>query len=675
MIYYVGLIFVILLILVSLDDFFWDLYYFFRIKRKHKAHVVDYQALKDTVPGILAIIVAAYSEEDVLEDVIENLIKSNHYPKAMYHIFLGVYPNDPPTLEVAERLSNRHRNVHKIVHVLDGPSSKADNINNVIENILAYEDKRNIKFKGIVIHDSEDVVHPYEFLIENYLLNRHKAIQMPVFPLQEMPRFRNIFKNMVSGTYADEFAENHYSMLVSRNAMDSFVPSAGTGFTLSRDIIDSFDDFNVFPVGSLTEDYKLSLQLKEKGFNLHYALEEVERIKSDGKVSREFIATRSMFPNTYKAAVRQKTRWIYGITMQSFEISDIFKSKNLSFASKYSLYKDWKAKFGNLFLGPGYLVFSYFIASIFLDIPVMFPTFSFSWYLMILVTLMMIQRQYLRGRAIKNVYGFKSVFISVLFPPILPIRMVLGNIINFHATLRAWRTNLLSGKVKKQSKNKKKKPAWSKTDHEFLDEQILKRFRRTLGDILFYESLISQAELNKALKKAKEEKLRLGEYLIREKIVSEENVLMALGKIDDRIYIKIKANILSGEWIKIFGKEFLLENHIAPIIKTSKGIVFAISNPDKEEIIREKLEKKDLNQRDIKFIYSDHNIIDKSLKDFDANKKQTDQVRIVEMLIEDGSLTIDEGILALRYGREDIDMYETLSTMGFMMRIQEVKEA
>ena len=53
----------------------------------------------------------------------------------------------------------------------------------------------------------QDVVHPYELLVENYLLNYLDAIQMPVFPLQKMPRLKNIFKNMVSGTYADEFAE------------------------------------------------------------------------------------------------------------------------------------------------------------------------------------------------------------------------------------------------------------------------------------------------------------------------------------------------------------------------------------------------------------------------------------------------------------------------------------
>ncbi|MGO1470665.1 MAG: hypothetical protein ACTHW2_11635 [Tissierella sp.] len=74
---------------------------------------------------------------------------------------------------------------------------------------------------------------------------------------------------------------------------------------------------------------------------------------------------------------------------------------------------------------------------------------------MIFVTIMMIQRQFLRGRAVKNVYGFKSMILSVLFPPLLPIRMVIGNIINFHATIKAWRINLFRKRVKKKKKEEK----------------------------------------------------------------------------------------------------------------------------------------------------------------------------------------------------------------------------
>ena len=374
---------------------------------------------------MLGIIVAAYNEENVLKQVIQNIILSNQYPKSMYHIFLGVYPNDPATMKVAKELEDQFPNVHKIVHVLKGPSSKADNLNNIIKNIYKFEEENNLEFQALVIHDSEDLIHPYEFKLENYLLEKYPAIQMPVFPLQEMPRLSNIFKNMISGTYADEFAENHYRLLLARTATGAFVPSAGTGFVIRRDILDDFPDGEVFPVGSLTEDYKLSLQLKQMGYDVYYVLDHVKRLRADGSVAREFISTRSMFPSSYGTAVRQKTRWIYGITIQTFKLKDIFKNKDLNSASKYSLYRDWKAKFGNILLGPGYMIFGYFILSLFFDLPTMYPKYSVSWYLMLFLSIMMIERQVLRFMAVKNVYGRKSALISSFSPPILPFRMVI----------------------------------------------------------------------------------------------------------------------------------------------------------------------------------------------------------------------------------------------------------
>ena len=46
--------------------------------------------------------------------------------------------------------------------------------------------------------DSEDVVHPYELRVTNYLLDTHDALQFPVFPLMRMPTFRNYFKTITT---------------------------------------------------------------------------------------------------------------------------------------------------------------------------------------------------------------------------------------------------------------------------------------------------------------------------------------------------------------------------------------------------------------------------------------------------------------------------------------------
>nr|BFE97275.1 hypothetical protein GCM10020185_78110 [Pseudomonas brassicacearum subsp. brassicacearum] len=78
-------------------------------------------------------------------------------------------------------------------------------------------------FAGVVLHDSEDVLHPLELRLFNYLLPRKDMIQLPVVSLE-----RNWYE-WVAGVYMDEFAEWHGKDLVVRESMTDTVPSAGVG--------------------------------------------------------------------------------------------------------------------------------------------------------------------------------------------------------------------------------------------------------------------------------------------------------------------------------------------------------------------------------------------------------------------------------------------------------------
>jgi len=85
------------------------------------------------------------------------------------------------------------------------------------------------------------------------------------------------------------------------------------------------------------------------------------RLLNTGKLKWDYVATRSLFPKTFGAAVKQKTRWIYGITMQSLHIKDILSKENkLSPVQKWALYKDWKSKFVNILVLPAYIILVYF---------------------------------------------------------------------------------------------------------------------------------------------------------------------------------------------------------------------------------------------------------------------------------------------------------------------------
>lgn len=540
--------------------------------------------------------------------------------------------------------------------MLDGPSSKADNLNNVIKYIFEYEKKHYLSFNGFVVHDSEDLIHPYEFMLENYLLDDHAAIQIPVFPLQEKPRFGNIFKNMVSGTYGDEFAENHYRVMTARSATNAFVPSAGTGFVIRRDLIDTFPDHEVFPVGSLTEDYKLSLQFKQKGYDLHYVLDDVCRMGADGKFRSEYISTRSMFPATFRTAVRQKTRWIYGITMQTFKLGEILKLKSLSFVSKYSLYRDWKAKLGNLLLGPGYLVFIYFILSLFVEVPIMFPLYSPSWYLMVVLSILMIERQVLRYIAVKHVYGRKSGFVSSFFPPLLPFRLVLGNIINFNATILAWKMKFFGA----NSRNKKK-PKWSKTEHEFLSLEILERYKRNLGDALLYQNLITPDKLKEALKEARETGVKLGILLIEKGIVSEEDVAKSVCDVTQQIYVDRCPTGISRKYRARYGRDNLIEAKALPLFRFSGGmVVMTTIDGDKEKIRRA------LNEENLHFIYSTKKKILNCLQGPEIGQID-EEFRCIEYYLKQDVISIEQGVLAFMHGDLDRSLEETFQSMGLLV--------
>ncbi len=656
-IYIIGLVFVLLVLLISVDDLIWDIYYTFsKLFGKIKLPTIDAEEVDDKIPRKMAVMVAAYNEENVLGEVIRNLILSNQYPTSMYDIFLGVYPNDPGTQRVADELTIEFNNVHKVVHVLEGPSSKADNLNNIIKFIFEYEKTHYLRFQGFVVHDSEDLVHPYEFMLENYLLDKHAAIQIPVFPLQEKPKIGNFFKNIVSWTYGDEFAENHYRIMTARSAAKAFVPSAGTGFTIRRDLIETYPDYEVFPVGSLTEDYKLSLQFKEKGYELHYFLNEVARMTCDGKVKREFISTRSIFPSTYRAAVRQKTRWIYGITMQTFKLREILKLKSLNFVSKYSLYRDWKAKFGNLLLGPGYLIFVYFLLSLFIDVPIMFPLYSTSWYLMVALSVLMVERQVLRYVAVKNVYGRRSGFIGSFFPPILPFRLVLGNIINFNATLLAWKLKLFG-----EGSSTKKKPKWSKTDHDFLELEILKRYKRNLGDALLYQKLITPQKLSEALDEATDTCTKLGVVLIKKGFVSEENVARSVCDVTRKIYVDRCPTGISERYKARYGREDLIEAKVLPLFRFPGGLVVMATIDGEEERIREVLK-----EENIYFVYATAEKIINCLQGPEIQQID-EEFRCIEEYLRQSAITIEQGVLGFMYGDLNTPLKETFNEMGLLV--------
>jgi len=485
----------------GIDDLFIDAIYWLRIlKRKItrglvKPFTVDQLELPPEKR--VAIMIPCWQEKDVVGHSLTNTINTIRYKK--YDLFVGVYSNDTGTKLEVERLEREIPHVKMAICPNPGPTNKADNLNSIFQKIMKTEREQNITYDIFVIHDAEDVVHPLSLKLYNFLIPRKDMIQIPVFPL-EVP-----LKHMTHWTYADEFAENHTKDMLVREVLGGHVPSAGVGTAFSRNAINQIEKLNnspgkLFNIKTLTEDYGFSLIINRLKLKAIFVQQSVKRVKNNAKSTREWIATRALFPMNYGFATRQKSRWILGISFQEWKESGWEGNT----ATRYTLFRDRKGPFGHLITLFAYLFFitlgatsfgsMFFVESSFFT----FFIFQNNWVtaLLVLNLVFLAQRFFQRFIAVNKIYGFAPALLS------LP-RMIYGNIINVHAFIRA---ALTFGESVKSGQ----KPVWAKTSNMFPTPQQLKHYKLRLGDLLLDSSIITPKQMSHALSTQIKTKEKLG---------------------------------------------------------------------------------------------------------------------------------------------------------------------
>lgn len=255
-------------------------------------------------PGVLAIFTPAWDEAAVIGIMLRHTLATFEHDD--YRIYVGCYPNDDATIAEVRRVSDPR--VRLVVGPVPGPTTKADCLNRLWEEMLADEVRAGKRFKAIVLHDAEDVVHPAELRVFDTLIERYDLVQLPVVPLIH-PASR-----WVSGHYADEFAESHAKELVVRGMLGAAIPSAGVGCAFARSALEKIAQREgglPFNPDSLTEDYELGLKLRDIGATRTF-------IRIAGG-DRRPVATQEYFPATIKAAVTQKARWMTGIALSGWD--------------------------------------------------------------------------------------------------------------------------------------------------------------------------------------------------------------------------------------------------------------------------------------------------------------------------------------------------------------------
>ncbi len=506
----------VIILLSSLDDLFIDAWYWVReiyrsltVRRQFKR--LTAAQLREHPEKPMAIMVPAWLEFDVIAPMLSNMVATLEYRS--YTIFVGTYQNDARTIDEVERMRRRYRQLVRVEVPHDGPTCKADCLNWCVQAVFLHERTVGESFAGIVLHDSEDVLHPLELKYYNYLLPRMDFIQLPVTSLE-----RSWFE-LIAGTYMDEFAEWHSKDLVVRESMSSMVPSAGVGTCFSHraiQVLAATTNNQPFNVESLTEDYDIGTRLGRLGMKQIFGkfdVDYVTRRTSWFGMGRDKIGSiqmplgvREFFPDTFRAAYRQKARWTIGIGLQGWEQV----GWEGSLATKYLLFRDRKGLVTSFVAIFGYVLMLNFLLFYVADLmgwwTLYYPS-AFSpngWFLTIMslnafaLLLRVVQRAYFVG----SMYGWEHGLLSIP-------RMVIGNFVNAVAAWRAWRlfvAHKLFGAPL----------VWDKTMHEFPSADQLDTHRQRLGELLLSWRAIDSDHLEQALAMQRERRRPLGTILLEQ---------------------------------------------------------------------------------------------------------------------------------------------------------------
>jgi adsorption protein B len=299
-----------------------------------------------------------------------------------------------------------------------------------------------------------------------------------------------------------------------------------------------------------------------------------------------------------------------------------------------------------------------------------YPMYSVSWFLSLAVLIILLRSQISKAIAICNVYGFRSMFFACLFPPIISVRTVWGNLINMTATIKAHKQNMFgntktaakkSALADTSSSKKKKKLIWVKTDHSFLSKEVLKRYHRRLGDVLLETDSVSKKQLKRALVKSKDQKKRLGAYLVENGIITEGVMMEALARTQSIPFVSDSTlyQFNLPNFAPMFSESVLRSLLVVPLLKTEGGFVVAFCEKSAENA-REILQRK--YQIDITTAYiSEEGVLEglNIMYHFAHNQTQS----LIMDLYEQGRINYEQVIIAFNFAHNQthsriMDLYE-----------------
>ena len=452
-------------------------------------------------PRQMAIFTALWQEHRVIQKMLDHNVAGLPYPRVEF--FIGAYPNDAPTVTAIRAAMERHPNVHLAMCPHDGPTSKADCLNWIYQRMLLYEEEHGVRFEMVLTHDAEDIIHPDSLRWVNYYAQWAEMVQVPVLALPTPLR------ELCHGVYCDEFVEYQCKDMMARELMGGFLPSCGVGTGFSRHALESLAALHhnrIFEPGALTEDY-------ENGWRIH-AMGLRQKFIPIRLHNGQPMATREYFPRRTGHAIRQRSRWIMGNTLQTWE----FHSAAETARSAYWFWRDRKALIGNLVTPLTNILFLYGVLTL-LWAQAQHHPWGLAREAAPLANL------YLTGLSLQAMHTLARVwFCSRVygrrFAAGVPLRVICGNWINFAATV-------LAVSLYANAKLRGLPLRWVKTDHAYPNRAALAGDRKSLGEILVGGGWITPEQLTQA-RQSCPRGLRLGEHLVKLGWITESDLYTAL---------------------------------------------------------------------------------------------------------------------------------------------------
>jgi bacteriophage N4 adsorption protein B len=231
---------------------------------------------------------------------------------------------------------------------------------------------------------------------------------------------------------------------VVREAVGAAVPSAGVGCALSRAVLAKITEGRdgPFDPDSLTEDYELGLKIGAMG-------ERGAMVRLPAAHGKGMVAVRACFPHTLIGAIRQKSRWITGISLAGWDRL----GWEGGVAERWMRLRDRRALLAALVLATAYAAFPvWLLAWVVAQIAHRPMPIHIPMALMIANSSLLCWRVGMRAFATGRSHGWRLALWT-------PVHMVIGNVVAMGA---AWRAlGLYAGLVRHN------RLRWDKTAHVF----------------------------------------------------------------------------------------------------------------------------------------------------------------------------------------------------------------